>query len=323
MKKLLWKEWIYGRWLAAFSTFILLVINFQMFTSYVGDIKLFSGNNNWSLIDNFSQDGFYKYMNIILIIFIVFIINAIESSNKQYELINVMPYNKKQIIISKWITANIAFIFPLIINFIALISMCYLNNDKIKNYNNYRYTFRWMILSIVTYIFIITFTMFIDSLFGNKIVAAMVNGFIMFIFSIGKELILEFCNIYNININTYNSVWDSLGLPYYNVIREHETYNLLIKISILLVFTVLFFVLMVILLKKAPVENMEDVGLYPMLLSIFKVFFSIIFAVIIGTILSESVFRNRVITNTIFMLVLASISYYGISKITTYIDGRG
>lgn len=324
MKKLLWKEWIYGKWLMFLVTFILLISNSQMFAEYIDNLKYPERTNygyiNYSFVHYFSISGFYAYISILLIIFITFVMGFAENLNNRQELISTMPYSKKKIIISKWLGIVICFMIPLIINFIALNIMYFVNYNKMRIYNNYTEFLMWMILSIFTYIFVITFVIFVDLFFGNKTAGAFFNGLVLLMWVIGKELVAVFLSIYHINIVFSRPMDELYSLPYYNTVNEH---NPIYKIFILILFTILFFKLIVKIHDLAPIENIGDISIYPKISSVFRIFVSVTFTLLTTDIVSESFWgKNSSIVITIFTIACFIILYSAIRKLVKYVDGE-
>ncbi|MFL0194076.1 hypothetical protein ACJDU8_00505 [Clostridium sp. WILCCON 0269] len=324
MKKLLWKEWIYGKWLMFLVTFILLISNSQMFAEYIDNlrcsVRTSYGYIDYSFVHYFSISGFYAYISILLIIFITFVMGFAENLNNQQELISTMPFSKKKLIISKWLGIVICFMIPLIINFIVLNIMYFVNYDKMRIYNNYTEFLMWMILSIFTYIFVITFVMFVDLFFGNKLAGAFLNGLVLLMWVVGKELVAGFLNIYHINIVFGGPIGELYSLPYYNTVHGH---NPIYKIFILILFTILLFILMVKIHDLAPIENIGNISIYPKISSVFIIFVSVTFTLLITDIVSESFWgKNASIVITIFTIACFIILYLVIGKIVKYVDGE-
>lgn len=323
MKKLLWKEWIYGKWVMFFVTFVLLISNFQMFAKYIDNLKIPGGKSYAYIECNFSQyfsdSGFYAYVSIVLIIFIIFIMGFTENLNSQQELINAMPYSRKEIITSKWLGAVICFIVPLIINFIVLNIMYFANYNKMKIYNNYTDFLVWMILSIFTYIFVITFVMFVDLFFGNKMVGAFFSGLVILLWVAGKELLADFLGIYYINIRFGGPEDEIYLLPYYNTFHRG---NNLYKILILILFTILIFKLMVKIHGAGSIENQENIIEYPVFFLVFRIFVSATFTLMLIEIVEQSFFKRNSIVITIVTAICFIGLYLGIGKIVKHVDGE-
>lgn len=327
MKKLLWKDWIYEKWLILFTTFILLTSSFQMFSRYMEYLKLPGGKSysyiNFDFPKYFSQTGFYSYVSIILIVFVVFIIGFRRNLNNQQEIISTMPYSRKEIIISKWVESIICFMIPLVINFIALTVMYFANYNKMKIYNNYKDFFMWMVLSIFTYIFAITFVIFVDLLFGNKLVGALFNGMALFIWATGRGILAEYMRIYGINIGYDNAKNGIYLLPYYNIFYGEDV---IYKILILIIFTILFFKLMVKLNDMENIENAQNISVYPKYSLALKLFASVVVTIIISDLVGDAFFSLNTAANNIaifiFTVLCFVILYLGIGKAVKRIDGE-
>lgn len=326
MKKLLWKDWINEKWLILFTTFILLTSSFQMFSRYIENLKIPGGKEyayiNFDFPKYFSKTGFYSYVSIILIIFIVFIIGFRQNLNNQQEIISSMPYSRKEIIISKWLESTISFMVPLVINFTALNVMYFTNYSKMKVYNNYTDFLMWMILSIFTYIFVITFVNFVDLFFGNKLVGAFFSGMVLLIWITGRGVLAEYMRIYGIYIGYDNPKNGIYLLPYYNTLYGEDY---IYRILILIVFTILFFKLMVKLNDMENIENAQNINVYPKSSLALKLFASVVVTIIISSIVGDVFFSlNTAVDNIatfIVTVVCFVILYLGIGKVVKRVDG--
>lgn len=322
MKKILWKDWIYEKWLILFTTFILLTSSFQMFSRYMDNLKL-QQMTKVSFVQYFSESGFYSYISIVLIIFIVFIIGFRQNLNNQHEIISAMPYSRKEIIISKWIESIICFMVPLVINFTALTVMYFTNYNRIKAYNNYTDFFMWIVLSIVTYIFVITFVNFVDLFFGNKLVGAFLDGMVLLIWASGRDILADYMELYGINIGYSSPKDEAFVLPFYNIFYDH---NYVYKILILIIFTILFFKLMVKLNALENIENAQNISVYPKFSLAFKLFASVVFTIIISDIVGAAFFRLNTAADNIAVFIVTilcfAVVYLGIGKAVKRVDGE-
>lgn len=327
MKKLLWKDWIYEKWLVLFVTFILLTSSFQMFSKYIENLKIPGGKSyayiNFDFTKYFSQSRFYSYVSIILIIFIVFIIGFRQNLNNQQEIISTMPYSRKEIIISKWLESIICFMVPFVINFAALTVMYFTNYNKMKIYNNYTDFFMWMVLSVFTYIFVITFVIFVDLFFGNKLLGAFFDGMVLFAWGVGRGILAEYMGIYGINIGYDNAKNEIYLLPYYNTFYGEDY---IYKILILIIFTILFFKLMVKLNDIENIENAQNISVYPKCSFVLKLFAAVVITIVISDLVGDAFFALNTaadnIATFIFTVLCFVILYLGIGKAVKRVDGE-
>lgn len=321
MRKLLWKDWIYEKWIMIFTTFILLTSSFQMFSKYMDNLKI--GDSKMSFVQYFLDSGFYSFISIILIIFIVFIIGFRQNLNNQQEIMSTMPYSRKEIIISKWLGSIICFMVPFVINFIALNIMYFTSYNKMKIYNNYTDFFMWIVLGIFTYIFVITFVIFVDLFFGNKLVGAFFNGMVLFIWGTGRDILAEYLHIYGIYISSGNPKDEFYLLPYYNIFYG---YNYVYKILILIIFTILLFKLIVKFNDLENIENAQNISVYPEILIVLKLFASAVVTIIISAIVGDMFFRLNTaadnIATFIFTILCFVVLYLGIGKAVKHVDGE-
>lgn len=321
MKKLLWKEWIYAKWLIILSIFINLTAIFQIFSQYIQYVKIPGVENEFANIDYSYIHYFriyraYPYVNIILIVFSVFVIMAVDSINKQYEMVNAMPYSRNQIILSKWITAIVVTIIPEIISYCAFTILYFANYSKMSIYNNYSFTFMWMLISILSHIFLVTFIMFIQSLFGNNVAGAIVSILIIFFWAVGGELIDTVFGIYKISTHVRQ---DLLLVPFYDTV---ESYNPLLKIYILVIFILIFFTVMIKLFKRTPFENMGNLNLYKAAELIIRIFIVVNIAMVIVAITSDWFFRENSRMSTLVGIISVVILYYAYGKIIKHVNGE-
>ncbi|WP_234125057.1 ABC transporter permease family protein [Clostridium hydrogenum] len=321
MKKLLWKEWIYAKWLIILSIFISLTTMLQTFSQYIEYVKVPGVENQYANIDYsyihyFCIWGQYTLINIILIFFSVFVIMAVDSINKQYEMLNAMPYSRNQIILSKWIMAIVVTIIPEIISYCAFTILYFTNYSKMSIYNNYSFTFMWMLISILSHIFLVTFIMFIQSLFGNNVAGTIVSILILFFWAAGGELIDTVLGIYKISTHVRR---DFLLVPFYNTV---ERYNPLLKIYVLIIFILIFFTIMIKLFKRAPLENMGNLNLYKAAGLVIRIFIVVNIAMVIVAITSDQFLRENSRMSTLVGIISVVILYYAYGKIIKRVNGE-
>lgn len=321
MKKLLWKEWIYAKWLIILSIFISLTAMLQMFSQYIEYVKVPGVENefnhiNYSYIHYLCMRRAYPYINIMLIFFSVFVIMAVDSINKQYEMVNAMPYSRNQIILSKWITAIVVIIIPEIISYCVFTILYFTNYSKMSICNNYSFTFMWMLISILSHVFLVTFIMFIQSLFGNNVAGAIASILILFFWAVGGELIDTVFNIYKINTHAKQGL---LLVPFYNTV---ESYNPLLKICILIIFILIFFTVMIKLFKRALLENIGNLNLYKVAELVIRIFIVVNIAMVIVAITSDRFFKENNRMSTLVGIISVVILYYAYGKIIKRVNGE-
>lgn len=318
MKKLLWKEWLWGRWLFICMTFILIIATAQQFGLYLNALN-YKTENGFSyfkdtIISYGSERTGYLYINVILIAFAVSIIIGIDTLNRQQETMCTMPYRRNENIISKWIIGLITIIIPNIINFIFLSLMYFLNYSKVFLYNRYSDIFNWMLLSLFVYIFIITFVMFIQCLFGNKILGMFASLFILFLWGSFSRMMETFLSIYKIKVKLFNEL---VMLPYYNTYLDYKDGA---RISILVLATIILLFLMIVLFKKMPMESIHNAFIFPKSSVLIRLFFSINISIMFILLWFDNMGSAKI--TTVLLILFAGGVYFLSGKLIQRIEGE-
>lgn len=319
MKNLLKKEWVYGRWLILINIFLLIISSSQIFASYLSQINFFISSSNKSM-KKFTLDSHFRIQNyfgermtliiIAVIFFSVFIIMVADYLNGGYERLISMSYTRKQIIESKWLMAVISVVIPLIIDYCFIFGIYFINYSILNSINGCRFMLEWMVLNVLTCIFMITFIMFIQSLHGNNIAGVITSAVLLFLWKEGEELLREFLNLYGIKLSYSHQVY---MLPYYN--NMNMTLRPIIRISLLIIFSILFLFIMVKIFKNIPLENKYNLSLYKPFTYILRIIFVMVITMMTMTIIFQCPNQSKILLYIVTSIAIAVLSIYGSVRI--------
>lgn len=319
MKNLLKKEWVYGRWLVLINIFLFIISSSQILASYLDEIRFFINSKDKNTKNNIFnpyfhiQNYFGSKMTLIIIaviFFTVFIIMFADHLNGSYERLIAMPYTRKQIIESKWLMATISVIIPLIIDYCFIIGVYLMNYSILSSINRYRYMFEWIVLSILTCTFMIIFVMFIQSLHGNNIAGLITNAGLLFLWKNGEEVLRGFLNLYGIKLSYSHEVY---MLPYYNDMSM--TLRPVIRISLLIIFSILVLCIMVKIFKNIPLENKYNLSMYKPFTYVLRIIFVMVITMMTTTIIFQYPNQSKILLYIVTSMVIAGLSLYGSIKI--------
>ncbi|URZ18434.1 hypothetical protein [Clostridium felsineum] len=313
MKNLLKKEWIYGKWIVLMVTVLLIVSSIQIFGSYLGDIKSREQFDMFLGSDMYIQNYWYGKTSIIvmaIVIFVVFLVMMSDYLNGGYEVLSSMPYTRKQIIISKWIMAEISIIVPLIINYCVIIVMYFINYNIVNAFNILGTLFQWMILSLCVYIFTTTFVMFIQSLHGNNIVGAITNAFILVCLQIGGGLLESFFQVYGLKIYIRDGIY---MLPFFNDMSID--YSVYLKIFVLIAFSIVFLCLMTLSFRKIPLEKRYNFIFYKSFRYLLRVCLVIMSTMFVVCLIFDKGGVNPLLVGIVTIVMLVPITFVSIKTI--------
>ncbi|PJI08249.1 MULTISPECIES: hypothetical protein [Clostridium] len=320
MKNLLKKEWVYVRWLILINIFLLIISSSQIFASYLSQINFFISSNNknmkkFALDPHFHiQNYFGEKMTLIIIavvFFSVFIIMAADYLNGGRERLISMSYTRKQIIESKWIMAAISVVIPLIIDYCFIFGIYFINYSILNSINRYRFMLEWMVLNVLTCIFIITFIMFIQSLHGNNIAGVITSVILLFLWKNGEELLREFLNLYGIKFSYSHEVY---MVAYYNNMNN-MTLKPIVRILVLITFSMLVFFIMVKIFENIPLENKYNLSMYKPFTYVLRIIFVIVITMMAMTIIFQYPNQSKILLYIVTSIAIAGLSIYGSVRI--------
>ena len=281
IKGIFYKEFKMAKWFFFILTGELLYLFNLSFMNNIQFIKdaVKKGNFNY---DNygytfetlFSNTDSSKLLFIISIILFASIMVGNDFVNKKYELIAALPYKREEIIITKYIITVIITVISFTISFIAVL-IAYKNNETLLScYLSYGFLYKFYSVNLLIYIFIITFTMLIQTLCGKNILGGIFAG-IFLILPIGLSYLLEevFRMVFFIkmrfgNYDFLTSIYNKIeSIAYYiSPITYGTDYekslNYGAKIIILIAVIALLIYLMIISFKILPFERCGYISIY-------------------------------------------------------------
>lgn len=170
----------YCKWITLGLTVEFLTIWVSNFSQSIEYVKKNQGNSknsiNYMIYNNSSV-----LMMILSYILAAALYIGIDRINNKYDIYMSMPFKREQIIFSKWICGVISCTVPVIITYFIIILMYFGNKNEIGEYINLSSIFRWGVLSLLVYLFIMTFGMSIQLLSGSTIAGAVIEMLILLV----------------------------------------------------------------------------------------------------------------------------------------------
>lgn len=304
-KALLYKEWKSVKWL---SIMFLFQVSLQLIVPFINNVQYLKksinrGEYKYSEYEYFFTSFFrnnraeIEFTVITLIIIGTFIV-GMDIMGRRYDTIGSMPFKREEIIITKWIVAALTTIIPIFLSFVIIKIMYLCNKDILSPYINGNIIEQWALINSLTYLFIISFIMFIQTLLGKNILGGII-GSIFLLLPLGLGVLIRgFTEImtynpevftrdgYNNFINEMDRFFSNISLGFYN--NENIGFNLSIykRELILAISIIIVLVLMVYSFKNLPFERIGYVVIYRPLELILKIGVSVCFGLVGGTIAS-------------------------------------
>lgn len=340
-KALFYKEWINVKWVTVLTIFVLLYFKLFGVISQLNTNKMFMKEQGRVWTDRWFNNGLFIKDNYYLtMIFAVIILSIIlflgEKTSETQGFIVSMPFTRKQIILNKWLVGVFCIIISFVVILIAL-SLFYAANLYYIDtaLNPYSDIIKWFFMDIIFYCSIFTFIMFVQTAMGNSIVAGAVGAIIplvpIFIISVVKELVMRTSGVtWNnpklmtfqrfetyLNVYTYNNTeqqWYNIGKHDTDMYRTFYYHNYELKLSLLLIMTVLFLYLAYAFYKKRDLEYNLRLLSFKNLESVFIWGFSICAGLLLGAILGFD-YSNE--GSNVFLLwgIVGTVGGYFVSKV--------
>ncbi len=352
-KALLFKEWKSAKW-GMLILFLVelqqIVMNFSnnlnsmkvYLTQYKGD-KYFAKN----IIDSANQvicDMGNFVIIEILVVFLIFMVISMDRG-KNYEILSVMPFNRREILKAKYFVSMESVIVPTVISYIIVTFMYFANITIIGPYVDYKLLLFGCILNLLVLILEVTILITVQYICGIGIVGAVLGAVVLALPSILISLIINFMQALEYNplfknaieyrVTKYKAMFSFLGewinpmgynqsfqqyfpLTGGNVmqldIRNFKMNMFYIRCSIIIFSIIIFYLLSYYAFNKNKLENTGTIFMFSSFNMPFKIGTSICFGILTCNIIFNNVFRNMVyMPKVIFMLssllIISILSY--------------
>lgn len=224
---------------------------------------------------------------------------GLDIMGRKYESLSAMPFRREEIIFTKWIITALTVVIPILLSFVVMSVVYIRNKDLLEIYMNWNMILQWALLNSLTYLFIVTFIMLIQSLTGKNIFGGVV-GSIFLVLPMGlSALISELLRVLALNSNVlsqeqYLNIQDKIEVIAFNTFLGGYNLNLSnnytfssYKKSVILALAILILVfLLVYAFKRIPLERNGYIVIFKPLEIIFKIGVSICFGLLGGVIAS-------------------------------------
>ncbi|KGM94554.1 membrane protein [Clostridium novyi A str. 4552] len=318
-KALFYKEW---RNIRAIAIIFYLQIITMIIMPFINTIDSIKKNNHWSEMTQSEVFAMHKrslfthlqnrdtfVIMTILIIAIATCVVGYDLIGKKYDILSSMPFKKKEIIFTKWLSIFTTMIIPLAIGYFIMYAVYFMNIELLGSYATSRMILTWICMNLLVSIFIFTFIMLIQCLSGICGLGGIV-GAIFLILPIGLgELINQIISLYGFSKDyTYfqgiqDKIFDicsSLTLSSYcfRILYEVPDLNnpndlyysisgyympIKLRIIILIIATVITFPLMMYAFNRFKLEKIGNIIAFKPLEPIFKIGVSVCFGLLGAT----------------------------------------
>lgn len=275
---------------------------------------------------------------------------GIDIMGRKYDSLNSMPFKREEIIKTKWIIAALTAIIPMVLSFIVMRIVYSGNKDILKGYFDGTMIFQWFLISTLTYLFVVTFIMLIQSLSGKNILGGIV-GSIFLILPMGLTILFDgVFSVLSLNPNilsqeNYHSIREKLevigvngSLGLYNLeLSDNYALSIYEKCAVLAVAIIILVALLIYSFKKIPLERNGYVVIFKPLEMIFKMGVSVCFGILGGLIAAQMLIghydfyrydfinlpiANRIISLTVLFTLLCGCIVYVITRKIIEINKR-
>ncbi|MFA9397178.1 MAG: ABC-2 transporter permease [Clostridiaceae bacterium] len=339
-KAIFYKEFKIAKWFLLVLTGEVLIFSILPFINTIQSIRdsIERGNYeqfnfNWNFSYSFNEFNEHRIFFSIIIIILASLIIGMDYSNRKYEFLTTLPFKRQEIIITKYITAIIVVVIPIIIEFITTLSLFNSNKDILYSYISYNILIKWFILNILVYIFILTFTMVIQLLCGKNLIGGIL-GSIFLVIPLGfSSLLNELIKILNYKAYTNQVTWttnlyykiDNLSFKLspaaYNMnffkYKNDDYYNLYdqlilkfpTRIIILIIVIAIGIYILYILFNKFPIERSGYILIYKPTEYILEIGISLCTGLLVGIIVAENLISKYSLYETTDKLFSTHLNY--------------
>jgi ABC-type transport system involved in multi-copper enzyme maturation permease subunit len=337
-KGIFYKELKLARWFLFILTGELLYLFNLTFINNINLLKEAAKNGNlhyenysysFNLIFNYTDSSHLLFM--ISIIMFASIMVGNDYANKKYEFLASLPYKREEIIITKYAAAVIITVISFTISFIAVLLTFKNNQPLLSYYLSWSFLYKYYFANLLVYIFIITFTMLIQTLCGKNILGGILSG-IFLILPLGLSILFEevFRMIFFVKMrvgdydyltNIYNKLGDAAykltPIAYATDYDKYMKYGY--RIIILLILILVLIKLLIKSFKNLPFERCGYISIYKSGDRILKIGISFCSALLAADILAANLTNTFKLYSIDKNLVQQYVSYTIISFIVCFI----
>ncbi|KEH85312.1 membrane protein [Clostridium novyi A str. 4540] len=312
-KALFYKEWRNIRAIAIIFYLQVLSMIIMPFINTIDSIKECRnyGDMSQSEIFAMNKQSLFRHLEnrdtfvlmAILIIAIATCVVGYDLIGRKYDILSSMPFKKKEIIFTKWLSIFVTMIVPLAIGYFIIYAVYLMNINLLGSYVTSRMILTWICMNLLVSIFIFTFIMLIQCLSGICGLGGIV-GAIFLILPIGLSMLINsIISLYGFskNLTYFQGIQDkivdicsSLTLPSYCFRILYEVPDLddlyywsnkyympiKLRIIILIIATIITFALMIYAFNRFKLEKIGNIITFKPLEPIFKIGVSVCFGLL-------------------------------------------
>ncbi|ABK62220.1 ABC-2 transporter permease [Clostridium novyi] len=318
-KALFYKEWRNIRAIAIIFYLQVLSMIIMPFINTIDSIKECRnyGDMSQSQIFAMNKQSLFRHLEnrdtfvlmAILIIAIATCVVGYDLIGRKYDILSSMPFKKKEIIFTKWLSIFITMIVPLAIGYFIIYAVYLMNINLLGSYVTSRMILTWICMNLLVSIFILTFIMLIQCLSGICGLGGIV-GAIFLILPIGLSMLVnEIISLYGFSKDStyFQGIQDKIvdicssltPSSYcfrivYEIPDHNESYNYYtnmyysnrycipnkFKILILIIATIITFALMIYAFNRFKLEKIGNIIAFKPLEPIFKIGVSVCFGLL-------------------------------------------
>lgn len=295
-RALFFKEWKAVKWVS-----ILLFIEILYYKSmviienidYIKNIQKISPNRDReeALITLFNNDFIRNFDNFVLILVVTMVFLAIilmkhERAAHEHMLVASMPFTRKEIIGTKWISGALGVILPFAIHYILLNLIRVSNYSLIGSYMEFSTILKWLLLYLLTALSVFTFSLFVQTVMGGYIYGGIVGLILLYTPAGLSNLIAFYLQVMGVSMKYLKNIYH-IGnrMSVFSYISDYGWldhkiiyHNFGLNTAILLVSIIVFLLLSFYTYRRNLLENIGNLILFKPLEPFFKVGFSICFA---------------------------------------------
>lgn len=283
------QQWKYCKWVTLGLSVEFLTIWVSNFSQSIAYVKNKPGITKASI--NYM---IYNYNSVLVMIFSYILAAAfyigIDRINNKYEIYLSMPFKREQIIFSKWICGIISCIVPVIITYFVIILMYLGNKNQMVEYISLSSIFLWGIISLLVYIFIMTFGMVIQFLSGSTIAAAVIEILIFLVPTLFVNCIADLLDKFDL----YEKYSMNICIVLYANPTTDSTLSSWQKIVILLLVIGIFTFVLSAVFNNYKFEGTGTIIIYKPLEVIFKIWIAVSTGAMVPHIFISLILRNGI-----------------------------